>query len=119
MERVELSILLVNDRMMKSLNENFRGIDKTTDVLSFPMYCCPEEFPRDGEILLGDVAVSLDTATAQAQQYGETIGEEVLRLLVHGLFHLIGYDHEKSPCDAREMARREMELLNALEEMDK
>jgi rRNA maturation RNase YbeY len=99
----ELSIVLVSDAEMRRLNQDWRGHDRTTDVLSFP-----QDEGRNG--LLGDVVISLDTARRQAAEQGTTLGREVDRLLIHGLLHLLGYDHERSPAEARRMRRRERTL---------
>lgn len=86
----EISILFVNDKRMKTLNRNYRGIDKTTDVLSFPS--C---FSLPTSRLLGDIVINLHQAKRQAATSGVSFNEELIQLLIHGLLHLIGYDHEK------------------------
>jgi len=107
----ELSILLVNDREMRALNRRYRGIDRPTDVLAFAQREGAGGTP-DG--LLGDVVISVDTATRQAREVGESLGREVDRLLIHGLLHLLGYDHERSAAEARRMQRRERMLSSWL-----
>jgi rRNA maturation RNase YbeY len=99
----ELSVVLVSDAEMRRLNRRWRGRDRPTDVLSFP-----QDEGRNG--LLGDVVISLDTARRQAAEQGTTLGREADRLLIHGLLHLLGYDHERSPAEARRMQRRERTL---------
>jgi probable rRNA maturation factor len=112
--RAELSILLTGDSEIRQLNRTYRQIDAPTDVLSFPM---------EDEIVLGDVVISVDTASRQAadqvhqQRLGKTtwgLDEELCFLLVHGVLHLIGYDHH-SVDDDREMRDREVELFNAIQ----
>jgi probable rRNA maturation factor len=103
-EDAELSILLVTDRRIRTLNREWRGKDRATDVLSFPI----SEPPGPGS-LLGDVVISLDTATRRARAEGRSIGAELDRYLAHGILHLLGYDHER-PEDARRMAAKEAEL---------
>jgi len=71
-------------------------------------------FPLDAEGLLGDVVISVDTARRQAAERGTTLGREADRLLIHGLLHLLGYDHERSPAEARRMQRRERTLARWL-----
>ena len=89
----EVSILLTTDADIRKLNKQFRSIDQPTDVLSFPQNA-DEDPPIPGEIILGDIAVSLDTAQAQAKEHGLTFEEEIILLLIHGILHLLGYDHE-------------------------
>ena len=104
----ELSVLLVGDEEMRRLNRDYRGKDRTTDVLSFSL--------REGEqgdvaSALGDVVISLETAARQACERRSTIAREVDRLLVHGILHLAGYDHEVSAREERRMKRKEREML--------
>lgn len=105
----ELSILLVSDRRMKKLNWDYRRIPRSTDVLSFSM--------REGEFgalhphLLGDVVISLETASKQALENGHSLEREIRHLVIHGILHLLGYDHEGSPEKRREMEALERELL--------
>jgi probable rRNA maturation factor len=100
-----VEVLLASDATLRRLNRTFRGKDKATDVLSFP---APEEF---GGEHAGDLAISLDTARRQAEAYGHSLRDEVRVLLVHGLLHLSGMDHE---VDGGEMAEREGLLREAL-----
>lgn len=74
---------------MRELNRIWRNIDRTTDVLSFPQEGGPDYS------LLGDIVISLDTAKRQSKSYGNTVHEEIKKLLIHGILHLLGYDHEK------------------------
>jgi rRNA maturation RNase YbeY len=107
----ELSVLLVSDREMRALNRSYRGRDRPTDVLAFAQHEGGGGAP-DG--LLGDVVISIDTARRQAAERGAAIGREGERLLVHGLLHLLGYDHERSAAEARRMRRRERLLAGWL-----
>lgn len=100
----ELSILLVTDRRIRTLNRRWRGKDRATDVLSFPL-----SEPAGAGSLLGDVVISLDTAARRARQEGRRTGAELDRYLAHGILHLLGHDHER-PVDARAMAALEAEL---------
>ena len=108
----ELSLILVDDREMRALNGRYRGKHRATDVLSFPMHgrCGPAAGPW----LLGDVVISLDTACRQAAADGCSPIDAAERLLIHGLLHLLGYDHERSAREARRMARRERFVARAL-----
>ena len=96
------TIAFVSDKKIRELNRQFRGIDKATDVLSFP---------SDGPDELGDVAVSVDTAAAQAKENGLKFDQEIAQLILHGLLHLSGYDHET---DNGEMNRLELRLRKKL-----
>jgi len=89
LNKAELSIALVSDTQIKRLNKLYRNKDKPTDVLSFPI---GEKV--NGWLILGDIVISVDTAKRQAQELGYSLEEELKRLLVHGLVHLLGYDHE-------------------------
>jgi probable rRNA maturation factor len=80
----ELSLLLTGDAQVRELNRTHRGKDKATDVLSFP---------SESPAFLGDIAISVDTARRQAAEYDATLQNEVNRLLIHGLLHLLGHDH--------------------------
>jgi rRNA maturation RNase YbeY len=108
----ELSLVLVSDAEMRALNGRYRGKRQATDVLSFPLH--GRRAPRAGPWLLGDVVISLDTARRQAAATGCRPIEAAERLLVHGLLHLLGYDHEVSAREAERMARRERFVARAL-----
>jgi probable rRNA maturation factor len=97
------TIAFVSDKRIRELNRQFRGIDKATDVLSFP---------AEEELNLGDVAVSVETATTQARENALTLDKEIAQLILHGLLHLSGYDHET---DNGEMNRLELKLRRKLD----
>jgi len=101
----EVDVLLADDLTLRRLNKTFRGKNKATDVLSFPT---PAEIAHDHA---GDLAISLETATHQAATYGHSLRDEVRILLLHGLLHLSGLDHET---DNGEMALHEAELRKQL-----
>jgi probable rRNA maturation factor len=112
-----LSLSFVGDRAIRTLNARHRGKDKPTDVLSFPLFE-PFAVPRGNgatapEVLLGDVVISVDTAVRQARAYGARLDEEIERLLIHGILHLIGHDHEE-PAERRRMVREERRLAAAI-----
>ncbi|NOZ24795.1 MAG: rRNA maturation RNase YbeY [Nitrospirae bacterium] len=122
LDRVELSVVFVNDRRMKELNRTYRSIDKTTDVLSFPLYGSMKELRQalkthPDTVLLGDIVINLHKTVEQAVEHGNTFYEELTFLLVHGLLHLTGYDHETGAYQARKMRKKESELLDALKEV--
>jgi probable rRNA maturation factor len=103
--RGEVDVLLASDKTLRRLNREWRGKDKATDVLSFP---AAEEMAA---VYGGDLAVSLETAQRQAEEHGHSLRDEVRILLLHGLLHLSGMDHE---VDAGEMAEREAQLRKRL-----
>ncbi|TGK78535.1 rRNA maturation RNase YbeY [Leptospira noumeaensis] len=105
---LELSILLVDDELMKEINLERRGLSKTTDVLSFPLY---SESPPIPIQILGEVVISMDTCRKQAKEVGHSVIDEFYRLLVHGILHLFGYDHETNEEDAIQMRKKEDECL--------
>ena len=102
------SVAFISDRRMKQLNELFRGKHSTTDVLSFPHE--PDEFDPDKDNL-GDIVISAEQAQKQAAENGLTLEGEIKQLILHGLLHLCGYDHET---DNGEMNARELELREIL-----
>jgi len=110
-EQSELSVALVGDEEMAHLNEQYRGVKGPTDVLSFG---CDEPCPTPGDepITLGDVVIAPEVAERQAAELGHSIEHELDVLLVHGVLHLLGYDHEAED-DAGAMAAREAVLLDA------
>lgn len=99
LENVEVSITLTDDETIREINKQWRGKDKPTDVLSFPQ----EETIGYKYKVLGDVIISLPYAKKQAKEIGFTFKEEVVRLLIHGILHLLGYDHERSEEDEKIM----------------
>ena len=103
------TVAFVSDRAMRRLNRQFRGKRGTTDVLSFPE--AAEEWEREGGGQLGDVVVSVGQAARQAAEHGLTFENEVEQLILHGLLHLCGYDHER---DDGEMNALELRLRRRL-----
>ncbi|HMK44717.1 MAG TPA: rRNA maturation RNase YbeY [Dissulfurispiraceae bacterium] len=114
---VEVSVVFSGDRMMRKLNKEYRAKDTTTDVLSFPQFDDPlSAFSclAEGEVAtipLGDIVVSVPQGMRQAGQAGVDPSEELARLLIHGILHLFGYDHERSLAEERMMRRIESGLL--------
>jgi probable rRNA maturation factor len=109
--KAELSILLCDDAFIRDLNAQWRQKDEPTDVLSFAMG--EGEGADVNPDLLGDIVISVETAARQGAALGLTLDQEIRVLLVHGLLHLLGYDHI-DPADAPEMRAREAELLAVL-----
>ncbi len=110
MKQAELSLAFVTDQTIHELNRRYRHKDRPTDVLSFPLAdeCCPT--------LLGDVVISVDTARRQARQRKRAFADELRALLIHGILHLLGYDHEVSDSEAVRMRRKERELRAVLQQ---
>lgn len=112
----ELSILLTDDACIRELNFNYRKKNKATDVLSFSQLENPSKNYTPGP--LGDLVISLDTARRQAKKYRHSFEKELLRLIVHGILHLAGYEHEKVPQSiARKMRKKEKEIIRDLKFM--
>ena len=123
----EVSILLTDDDQIQQINQEFREIDAPTDVLSFPSieFITPGDFtkleenivecfhPETGELLLGDIVISIDRAKLQAKEYGHTIEREIAFLTAHSMFHLFGYDHMEEV----ERTRMEEKQNNVLEKL--
>ncbi len=107
----ELSLSLVDDAEMRTLNERYRGIDRATDVLSFSLVL--GECARHRGRLLGDVVIGIETAARQASQRHRGLDDEVTRLLIHGVLHLLGYEHEGAS-DARRMRAEERRVRRAV-----
>lgn len=112
-DTTELSISIVGDRAIHRLNREYLGKDRPTNVISFSL--------QEGEFghvsaALGDVVISADTAAREAEASGISTWERVVFLLLHGILHLTGYDHERSgEAEARRMAKKEKELYDLLE----
>jgi len=109
----ELSILLTDDDHISDLNRRYLGKEGPTNVLAFPMRGEASPEPHTG--ILGDVVVSVDTALEESRKSGEPLNRTVHRLLVHGILHLLGYDHDRSPQEGRRMRRKEDRLLGLME----
>ena len=103
------TVVFVSDAAIRKLNRQFRGKDDATDVLSFPNE--PEPFEIQNQPNLGEIVISAERAAAQAKQNGLTFNNEVQQLILHGLLHLCGYDHET---DSGEMNRLELKLRRKL-----
>jgi probable rRNA maturation factor len=109
-DRAELSLAIVDNQEMQKLNAKFRNKDYPTDVLSFPS----DAVVPTGARVLGDVIISVDRAQSQAKERERTLQEEMVTLLIHGILHLLGYDHERSAKDAGIMRRREKKIYRSL-----
>jgi probable rRNA maturation factor len=110
-EKTEVSILFTDDKFIRSLNSKYRGIDKPTDVLSFSLQEGIVKSPEvESDKLLGDIIISAETAQKQAYILNHSIEKELAVLLIHGLLHLTGYDHEKDK-NYKIMREKESEIL--------
>jgi probable rRNA maturation factor len=110
----ELSIVLADDRLLRDLNRDYRHRDKPTNVLSFPSgFLDGEGDPGEGPFTLGDVVIALSTLAREAAAQGKSNEDHLAHLVVHGVLHLLGYDHETER-DAREMERVEARVLAGL-----
>ena len=105
LDKAELSVLFIGDSGIQALNRQYLGKNRPTDVLSFPM---------DDPSVIGDIVISVDRAREQSKEFGVSLNEELARLLVHGLLHLLGYDHVKGGRQAKKMRDREEGLLRSL-----
>ncbi len=118
----EVSVMFTDDEEIHELNRMHRGVDRPTDVLSFPLFEYDEngditeddlDFNPNGEMLLGDIVISLETASRQAQEYGHSFEREIGFLTVHSMLHLFGYDH-MTPEDEEEMFGYQREILERI-----
>lgn len=112
----EVNVSFVNDNEIHQLNKKFREVDDSTDVLSFPLgengnYDINHE---TGAKMLGDIVISMEHAVAQAESFGHSIQREVTYLAVHGMLHLLGYDHTKGGVEAVHMREKEERVLTQL-----
>ena len=109
----EVNVTLVNDDEIKELNSAFRGIDKSTDVLSFPLGENGEydTNPETNALMLGDIVISVEHALKQAEEYGHSIDREIAFLTVHSMLHLLGYDHVNNETEEKEMFKKQEEIL--------
>lgn len=114
----EVSVSFTDNAGIWELNKKFRGIDRPTDVLSFPLfdYEGESEEPPVDELMgmLGDIVLSLEQAKAQAEEYGHSFDREVAFLTVHSMLHLLGYDHETGEEDEADMRRRQSEIMERM-----
>jgi probable rRNA maturation factor len=108
----ELSLLITDDSEITRYNQQYLGRKGPTNVIAFPM--TEGEFAGITPGLLGDVVISVDTAFREARDMGITLRERFTQLLIHGILHLLGYDHETSDRQARQMDRRAEELIKAI-----
>lgn len=109
----EISIVITDNDQIQQLNKTYRGIDKPTNVLAFPMQ--EGQFSDITPGLLGDVVISCETAQKEAETASISLDERMSQLLIHGILHLLGFDHEKGLSDAGTMEEKSLELLKIIE----
>ncbi len=112
-----VSVTFCDNEHIRALNKKYRGVDKHTDVLSFPMY--EDGDFSDAEIFaraeLGDIVISIERAKEQAKELGHGFLREAAFLAIHSTLHLLGYDHERGPLDDEEQCRRQREIIKRVE----
>jgi probable rRNA maturation factor len=109
----QISILITDDQDIQEINKNYRNIDKPTNVLSFPMD--DESMVIPGVKILGDLVISEDTAIKEAETAQISLDQRISQLLVHGILHLFGYDHEISDKEDEKMTKKSIELISLIE----
>ena len=118
-KNTEVSLVFCGDKKMKDLNKIYRKKDKTTDVLSFSAHeellgQKPFILPENGEFFLGEIFISLPEARRQSLECGKSLDRVLAKLLIHGILHLAGYDHEKNEAGAKKMFAFQEEIYNKL-----
>ncbi len=111
-----VEVVIESEYGIQALNSSYRGIDRVTDVLSFPMFESKADIVKDsdGTAFLGSVVICRARAEQQADMYGHSISREAAFLAVHSILHLLGYDHERSENDEREMFEKQNRVLESL-----
>ena len=127
--RCEINVLVTDDSGIRIINRESRGLDKPTDVLSFPMFqleagVLPENWaayqdPDTGLVPLGDMCISLERAVAQAQEFGHSVRREVGYLTIHSMLHLLGYDHLDEGPQKKQMRSREEAIASTISGMNR
>ena len=109
----EVSVTFCDNEYIRSLNHEFRGIDRHTDVLSFPMYESGEFNDAECSMgaILGDIVISIERAKEQAAEIGNSLHREIAFLTIHSVLHLLGYDHERSPEDEEDQCQRQRAII--------
>ena len=115
-EPAEISVTFVDDERIHELNREYRNVDRSTDVLSFPLgeNGVYDKNPENGACLLGDIVISVETAVRQAETYGHSLQREIGFLTVHSMLHLLGYDHVNGGIEEVRMREKEEHVLSEL-----
>ena len=119
---IQVSLILTDDEQIRIMNRESRGIDKSTDVLSFPLLdqdedgelIVYEEDMSENAVILGDILISAEKAVSQAEEYGHSVLREFCFLTVHSTLHLLGLDHERSEDEEKEMFEKQDKILEKL-----
>ena len=113
----EVSVTFCDNEYIRGLNNEFRGIDRHTDVLSFPMYDNGEfdETECSMGAVLGDIVISIERAKEQAAEIGNSLHREIAFLAIHSTLHLLGYDHERSPEDEEDQCQRQKAIISTID----
>jgi rRNA maturation RNase YbeY len=115
LKNASITLIVTDDAYMRSINREFRGLDEPTDVISFSNRDNPfPELDADCEEI-GDLYISMERAERQAREYRVSLDDEMKRLIVHGILHLVGYDHERSDADEEIMLQKEDELCGGID----
>ena len=125
----EINVLVTDNIGIRGINKAYRNIDRSTDVLSFPMFDliagqAPEDWseyidPETGMCPLGDMAISLEQAIAQAKEFGHSVRREIGYLTIHSMLHLLGYDHMDDGPQKKQMRLREEEIASTIRRMQR
>ncbi|WP_312650420.1 rRNA maturation RNase YbeY [Aminipila sp.] len=110
---IVVSVTFVDEEEIHSLNKQYRGVDRITDVLSFPQFDDLNDIPEEGEVCIGDVVICPEQALLQADDFGHSPERELIYLFVHSIFHLLGYDHMEE-ADKLEMRAKEELIMNKI-----
>ena len=108
----EISVTLTDNKTIHGINKEHRGVDRPTDVLSFPIF--DDEFDNGELCVLGDIVLSLEKAASQAEEYGHSFERELAFLCVHSMLHLLGYDHEEGAAEESEMFEKQEQILTLM-----
>lgn len=112
-DKYVLSLIIVGPRAIKTINSDYRDIDKATDVISFALLDSGDIMETDGQIELGDIFINRNRVLSQAKEYGHSVKREFVFLFIHGLLHLLGYDHMSSK-DEKEMFDLQKKIIGDL-----
>ncbi len=115
-DRVDISVTFADNEGIRAINREYRKIDAPTDVLSFPQYDFADGSEPEDEpvVVLGDIVLSLERAAEQAEEFGHGFAREIAFLCVHSTLHLLGYDHERSEAEEKDMRRRQRHVMEVL-----
>jgi len=113
-DNIEISVSFMAKEEICALNKHYKGIDKITDVLSFPQYSSVAEIPTEGKVMLGDIVICTDQALIQADEFGHSIERELVYLFVHSVFHLLAHDHMEAS-DKEEMRELEEKVMSLVD----